>query len=182
MRSFPKRSSTLLTTTALLLGSLSLAGVAQAAVDVSSDGPSYDDAIPALHHVDFDKYKLLKTNVTASTLENLPKAVKNNTDELENQKRTLGEQARQIEELKRNGGSSASSSSKEIDDLKRTVKEQERDLNDLGKQVEELKRNSGSSSSSSNSEISSLKRELSDQDREMDQLKRTVEELSRKVK
>ncbi|WP_335943901.1 hypothetical protein [Pseudomonas sp. G166] len=182
MRSFSKRSSTRLATAALLLGSLTLAGAAQAAVEVSSATPSYDDAIPALHHDQFDKYKLVKTNVSASALESLPKTVKNNTDELENQKRVLGEQARQIEELKRNSGSSSNSSSKEIDELKRTIKEQEDDLKDLGKQVEELKRNSGSSSSSSNSEISSLKRELSDQDSQMDQLKRTVEELSRKVK
>lgn len=182
MHSFSKRSSTRLVTATLLLGSLSLAGTAQAAVEVVSDGPSYSDVIPALRHDQFDKYVLVKTNVSANDLENLPKNVKNNTDELENQKRTLSEQARLIEELKRNSGSGSTSSSKEIDDLKRTIKEQERDLNDLGKQVEELKRNSGSSSSSSNSEISSLKRELSDQDREMDQLKRTVEELSRKVK
>ncbi|MCM2462243.1 hypothetical protein ACIPQ1_23625 [Pseudomonas sp. LARHCG127] len=182
MRSFSKRSSTRLATATLLLGSLILAGVAQAAVEVSSDGPSDHDAIPALHYNQFDKYVLVKTNVSASALENLPKTVKNNADELENQKRTLSEQARQIEELKHNSGSSSTSSSREIDELKRTIKEQESDLKDLGKQVEELKRNSGSSSSSSNSEISSLKRELSDQDNEMDQLKRTVEELSRKVK
>ncbi|MEX0166867.1 hypothetical protein MRBLPD1_005432 [Pseudomonas brassicacearum] len=182
MRSFSKRSSTRLATATLLLGSLTLTGVAQAAVEVSSDGPSSDDAIPALRYDRFDKYVLVKTNVSVSALENLPKTVKNNAEELESQKRVLSEQARQIEELKRNSGSSSTSSSKEIDELKRTIKEQERDLNDLGKQVEELKRNSGSSSSSSNSEISSLKRELSDQDREMDQLKRTVEDLSRKVK
>jgi len=182
MRSFSKRSSIQLVTATLLLGSLTLTDVTQAAVEVSSDGPSDNDAIPALHYDQFDKYKLVKTDVSASLLESLPKTVKSNADELEIQKRTLSEQARQIEELKRNSGSSSTSSSKEIDELKRTIKEQERDLNDLGKQVEELKRNSGSSSSSSNSEISSLKRELSDQDREMDQLKRTVEELSRKVK
>ncbi|WP_420235247.1 hypothetical protein ACN079_14310 [Pseudomonas sp. ABY48] len=182
MRSFSKRSSTRLANATLLLGSLTLAGAAQAAVEVASGGLSYTDVIPALRYDQFDKYVLVKTNVSASALEDLPKTVKNNTGELENQKRTLSEQARQIEELKRNSGSSSTSSSREIDELKRTIKEQERDLNDLGKQVEELKRNSGSSSSSSNSEISSLKRELSDQDREMDQLKRTVEELSRKVK
>nr|BFE91525.1 hypothetical protein GCM10020185_20610 [Pseudomonas brassicacearum subsp. brassicacearum] len=174
---------TRLATATLLLGSLTLVDAAQAAVEVSSDGPSSDDAIPALRYDRFDKYVLVKTNVSVSALEKpAKKTVKNNAEELENQKRVLSEQARQIEELKRNSGSSSTSSSKEIDELKRTIKEQERDLNDLGKQVEELKRNSGSSSSSSNSEISSLKRELSDQDREMDQLKRTVEDLSRKVK
>jgi len=182
MRSFSKRSSTQLATATLLLGSLTLAGAAQAAVEVSSDGLSYSDVIPALRYDQSGKYVLIKTNVNASALEDLPKIVKDNTAELENQKRSLNEQARQLEELKRNSGSSSTSSSKEIDELKRTIKEQQSDLRDLGKQVEELKRNNGSSSSSNNSEISSLKRELSDQDSEMSQLKRTVEELSRKVK
>jgi uncharacterized protein YukE len=182
MRSFSKRSSTQLATATLLLGSLTLAGAAQAAVEVSSDGLSYSDVIPALRYDQSGKYVLIKTNVNASALEDLPKIVKDNTAELENQKRSLNEQARQLEELKRNSGSSSTSSSKEIDELKRTIKEQQSDLRDLGKQVEELKRNNGSSSSSNNSEISSLKRELSDQDREIDQLKRTVEDLSRKVK
>ena len=182
MRSFSKRSSTQLATATLLLGSLTLAGAAQAAVEVSSDGLSYVDVIPALRYDQSDKYVLVKTHINASALEDLPKTVKDNAAELENQKRTLSEQARQIEELKHNSGSSSTSSSREIDELKRTIKKQESDLKDLGKQVEELKRNSGSSSSSSNSEISSLKRELSDQDSEMSQLKRTVEELSRKVK
>ncbi|WP_053213285.1 hypothetical protein [Pseudomonas sp. Q12-87] len=181
MRSFSKRSSTRLATVTFLLGNLTLIGAAQAAVEVISDFPLFSDTIPALRYSN-DKYTLVNTNVSVTALEKLPKAVEDNASELENQKRTLSDQARLIEEFKRNSGSSSSSSSKEIEDLKRTVKEQERDLNDLGKQVEELKRNSGSSSSSNNNEISSLKRELSDQDREMDQLKRTVEELSRKVK
>ncbi|AHL32145.1 hypothetical protein CD58_04260 [Pseudomonas brassicacearum] len=181
MRSNLKLSSTRLTSVALLLSGLTLASVAQAAVEATSDFPLSSDTIPALRYSN-DKYILVKTNVNVGALEKLPKAVEDNTAELESQKRTLSEQARQIEEFKRNSGSSSSSSSKEVDDLKHTIKEQERDLNDLGKQVEELKRNSGSSSSSSNSEISSLKRELSDQDNEMNQLKRTVEELSRKVK
>ncbi|MHA6790860.1 hypothetical protein ACWA6H_24530 [Pseudomonas bijieensis] len=181
MHSFSKRSSTRLATATLLLGSLSLAGLAQAAVEVSSGTPLPSDTIPVLRN-SFDKDVLIKTNISVGDLENLPEAVKDNAAELENQKRTLSEQARLIEEFKRNSGSSSTSSSKEIDELKRTIKEQQDDLKDLGKQVEELKRNSGSSSSSSNSEISSLKRELTDQDNEMDKLKRTVEELSRKVK
>ena len=39
MRSFSKRSLTRLATATLLLGSLTLTGVAQAAGEVSSDGP-----------------------------------------------------------------------------------------------------------------------------------------------
>lgn len=181
MRSLAKRSSARFATTSLLLGSLTLIGAAQAAVEVSSGTPLSSDTIPLLRN-SFGKDVLIKTNISVGDLEKLPEAVKDNTAELDSQKRTLGEQARQIEELKRNSGSNSTSSSKEIDDLKRIIKEQERDLNDLGEQVEELKRNSGSSSSSSSSEISSLKRELSDQDNEMTQLKRTVEELSSKVK
>jgi methyl-accepting chemotaxis protein len=181
MRSFSKLSSTRLAAATLLLGSLTLASAAQAAVEVASDPSLYSDKISALHN-SYGKDTLVRTSVSIDDLENLQKTVKANASELESQKRTISEQARQIEELKRNSGSSTSSSSKEIDDLKRTVNEQERDLNTLTKQVEELKRNSGSSSSSNNSEISSLKREISDQDRAMDQLKRTVEELSRKVK
>jgi len=181
MRSFSKLSSAQLATAALLLGSLTLASAAQAAVEVTSDPSMYSDKISALHN-SFGKDTLVRTSVSIDDLENLQKTVKANATELESQKRTLSEQARQIEELTRNSGSSSNSSSKEIDDLKRTINEQERDLNNLGKQVEELKRNNGSSSSSNNSEISSLKREISDQDRAMDQLKRTVEDLSRKVK
>ncbi|MCO8312420.1 hypothetical protein [Pseudomonas mandelii] len=181
MRSFSKLLSAQLATATLLLGSLSLTSAAQAAVEVTSDPALYSDKISALHN-SFGKDTLVRTSVSIDDLESLQKTVKANATELESQKRTLSEQARQIEELKRNSGSSSNSSSKEIDDLKRTVNEQERDLNNLGKQVEELKRNSGSSSSSNNSEISSLKGEISEQDRAMDQLKRTVEDLSRKVK
>ncbi|ROM73515.1 hypothetical protein BK654_23120 [Pseudomonas brassicacearum] len=181
MRSFSICLPTRFATVAVLIGSLTLATAGQAAVEITNDFTMPSDKIPVLRH-SFEKNILFPSDISVGDMQNLQNTAKANAAELENQKRTLGEQTRQIEELKRNNGSSSTSSSKEIDDLKRTIKEQERDLNDLGKQVEELKRNSGSSSSSSNSEISSLKRELSDQDREMDQLKRTVEELSRKVK
>jgi predicted RNase H-like nuclease (RuvC/YqgF family) len=181
MRSFPRLTSIRLVTATLLLGSLALASAAQAAVEISSSFPEPSDEIPALRS-SFGNDVFYKTGISIDNLKDTRQTAKANATELESQKRTLAEQGRQIEELKRNGGSSANSSSREIEDLKRTIKEQERDLNDLGKQVEELKRNSGSSSSSSNSEISTLKGKISDQDREMDQLKRMVEELSRKVK
>ena len=181
MRIFSKLPSTPLAIATLLFGSLTVASLAQAAVEATSDLPLASDTIPALRN-SFDKDILVNTNISVGALESLPKTVKDNAAELENQKHILREQARQIEELKRNSGTSSNSSSKEIEDLKRTIKDQESDLKDLAKQVEELKRNSGSNSSSNNSEISSLKRELSDQDREMDQLKRTVDELSRKMK
>ncbi|MGN8343473.1 hypothetical protein ACLEJQ_07685 [Pseudomonas sp. SMV71] len=181
MRSFSALSSFHVGVASLLLGSMISSGTARAAVETESGYTLSSDTIPALRS-SINNNVLLKTSISVGVLEELPKNVKANTTELEEQKRTLADQARQIEELKRNSGSSSSSSNKEIEELKRTVKEQEQDLRDLGKQVEELKRNSGTSSNSNSSEISTLKRDLSDQDREIDQLKRTVEELSRKVK
>ncbi|POA20817.1 hypothetical protein C1886_07500 [Pseudomonas sp. FW300-N1A1] len=175
MRGFPKLSS------ALLLGTLTLASTTHAAIEVSSGPASYDDKIPAIHS-SFDKDTLVRSNVSITDLENLQKTVKANVDELETQKRTISDQARQIEELKRSNGSSSSASNSDIADLKRTVKEQERDLDTLARQVEDLKRNSGSSANSNNSEISNLKQQVNDQDRTIDQLKRIVEELSQKVK
>ncbi|NUU35358.1 hypothetical protein [Pseudomonas sp. C2B4] len=168
MRSFSKHSSSLSATViATLLGAMALPGTAQAGIEVSNSSAYPSDKITAIHN-EFGKDVLIKSDVDVGDLKKMQD--------------TLNDQARQIEELKRSSGSSSSYSNKEIEELKRTIKEQERDLENLGKQVEELKRNSGSSSSSNNSEISNLKREVSDQDREMDQLKRTVEELSRKVK
>ena len=99
---------------------------------------------------------------------------------LDGLQRSRDEQARQLADLKRN--TSASVSSSELSDLKRTVKDQQGEIGNLRKQVEELKRTSGSSSSSSSSELSSLKRTVSDQDRELQNLKRSLDDLSRKVK
>ncbi len=167
MRSFSKISSVVSATTlTALLGTLALPASAMA-VELSSSSPSYGDQISAIHN-DFGKDVVIKSGI--------------GVEELKKMRDTINEQSRQIEEFKRSSGSSSSSSSREIDDLKNKVKEQDRQLDTLGRQVEDLKRNSGSSSSSNNSEISSLKQKLNDQDRAMDQLKRTVEELSRKVK
>ncbi|MDD1139137.1 hypothetical protein M5G22_16385 [Pseudomonas sp. TNT2022 ID233] len=167
MRSFSKISSVMSATAlTVLLGTLALPASAMA-VELSSSSPSYGDQISAIHN-DFGKDVVIKSGI--------------GVEELKKMRDTVNEQSRQIEELKRNSGSSSSSSGREIDDLKNKVKEQDRQLDTLGRQVEDLKRNSGSSSSSNNSEISSLKQKLNDQDRAMDQLKRTVEELSRKVK
>jgi len=167
MRSFSKISSVVSATAlTVLLGTLALPASAMA-VELSSSSPSYGDQISAIHN-DFGKDVVIKSGI--------------GVEELKKMRDTINEQSRQIEEFKRSSGSSSSSSSREIDDLKNKVKEQDRQLDTLGRQVEDLKRNSGSSSSSNNSEISSLKQKLNDQDRAMDQLKRTVEELSRKVK
>ena len=168
MPGYPKFSAvlpaTLITT---LLGVLALPGAALASIEISSSSATSYGKVTAIQN-EYGKSVLVKTDIEVG--------------ELEKMQDTLKDQARQIEELKRNSGSSSSSSNKEIDELKRTVKEQERDLDNLRKQIEELKRSSGSSSSSSNSEMSNLKRQVNDQDRTIDQLKRTVEDLSRKVK
>lgn len=168
MRSFSKFSSVVsATVVTTLLGALALPGTALASVELSSGYTSSGDKLTVIHN-EFGKDVLVRSDYSL--------------DDLKKMQDTIDNQTRQLEELKRNSGSSSSSSSKEIDELKRTLAEQERDINNLGKQVEELKRNSGSSSSSNSSEISSLKREVSDQDRELENLKRTVEDLSRKVK
>ena len=168
MRSFSKLSSVLSATAmTTLLGVLALPGTAIAGIELGNSNASFGDKLSVIHN-EYGKDVLVKSDLSV--------------DELKKMQETISGQTRQIEELKRSSGSSSSSSSKEIDDLKSKVKEQERDLDNLGRQVEDLKRNSGSSSNSNSSEISNLKRDISDQDRAMDQLKRTVEELSRKVK
>ncbi|MDB5980074.1 MAG: hypothetical protein JWQ69_1089 [Pseudomonas sp.] len=182
MRMFSKLSSTPFATgmAALLLGTLALPVTAQA-IELSSDSPSYGDTLVARHNA-YGKVVLVNTNLGVSDLEKLQGSVKTNTTEIDSLKKTISDQARLIDEFKRNSGSSSSSSSNEISSLKRTVDEQDKDLKKLASQVEDLKRSAGSSSSSSSSDLSSLKREVSDQDRTIDQLKRTVEDLSRKVK
>ncbi|WP_339431699.1 MULTISPECIES: hypothetical protein [unclassified Pseudomonas] len=164
MRSFSKMSSIVSVTT--LMAALALPASAMA-VELSTSSPSYGDKVSLIHN-DYGKEVVIRSDISI--------------DELKKMRDTVNDQSRQIEELKRNSGSSSSASSKEIDELKNKVKEQDRELDTLGRQVEDLKRNSGSSSSSNSSEISNLKQKINDQDRAMDQLKRTVEDLSRKVK
>jgi predicted RNase H-like nuclease (RuvC/YqgF family) len=182
MRNFSKLPSTLFATgmAALLLGTLALPVTAQA-IELSFDNPSYGDTLVALHN-SYGKSVLVNTQLGVNELEKLKGTVKTNTAEIDSLKKTVSDQARLIEEFKRNSGSSSSSSSNEISSLKRTVEEQDKDLKKLASQVEDLKRSAGSSSSSSSNDLSSLKREVSDQDRTIDQLKRTVDDLSRKVK
>ena len=181
MRNFSKLPATLFATgmAALLLGSMVLPNTAQAGVELSSDHPSYSDKLAAVHN-SFGKDVVVRSDFSIDGMEKLQSTVKSNSVEIETLKKTIKDQARLIEELKRNNGSSSSSNVSELSDLKRTVREQESDLKNLGKQLDDLKRSAGSSSNAS--DLSSLKREVSDQDRALDQLKRTVEELSRKVK
>ena len=139
MRSFSKLLSAQLATATLLLGSLTLASTAQAAVEVTSEPALYSDKICALHN-SFGKDTLVRTSVSIDDLESLQKTVKANATELESQKRTLSEQARQIEELKRNSGSSSSSNNSEISSLKREISDQERAMDQLKRTVEDLSR------------------------------------------
>ncbi|MGF6396767.1 uncharacterized protein YukE [Pseudomonas frederiksbergensis] len=139
MRSFSKLLSAQLATATLLLGSLTLASAAQAAVEVTSAPALYSDKICALHN-SFGKDTLVRTSVSIDDLESLQKTVKANATELESQKRTLSEQARQIEELKRNNGSSSSSNNSEISSLKREISDQERAMDQLKRTVEDLSR------------------------------------------
>ncbi|MDF0732722.1 hypothetical protein P0Y43_18710 [Pseudomonas entomophila] len=115
--------------------------------------------------------------------------------------RTVEEQARQIDELKRSGGQDNASlqrrveeqgkqlellkrggndSSKDTAGLQRQVEEQKRALAQLQRTVDELSRKAGSSSSSS--ELNSLSRSVSEQDRKLDNLRRSVEDLGRRIK
>lgn len=179
MRNFPKRSSTLFATgmAALLLGNLALADAAQA-IELSSDSPSYNDTLTATHN-SYGKTVLVRTNLDVNELEKLQGTVKTNTAEIDTLKKTVSEQARLIEELRRNTGTSSGSSSNDISSLKRTVEEQDKDLKNLARQMEEFKRNTGSSSSSSSSDLSSLKRSVSDQDNDLKKLSSQVEDLKR---
>lgn len=166
MRIFPKLPSTLFTTgmAALLLGNMVLAGAAQAGLEYNSDSSNSDDKFLTLHN-SYGKDVIARSSVSVEMVEKLQS--------------TVSEQARLIEELRRNTGTSSSSSTNEISSLKRTVEEQNKELKDLGKQLEDLKRNSGSSSNSSSSELSSLKRTVSDQDNDLKKLAGQVEDLKR---
>lgn len=164
MRSFSKISAVV--STSALITALVVPASAMA-IELSNTSQSTGDKVSLVHN-DYGKEVVIRSDISI--------------DELKKMRDTVGEQSRQIEELKRSSGTSSTSNGKEIDELQNKVKEQDRKLETLGRQVEELKRNSGSSSNSNSSEISSLKQKINDQDRAMDQLKRTVEDLSRKVK
>ncbi|QAY82591.1 hypothetical protein [Pseudomonas arsenicoxydans] len=183
MSKFPKLPSTLLATgmAALLLGSLALPNTAQASLEYKSDSASSSDKFLAYHY-NYGTYVMVKSNVSTDDVEGLQRVVKTNTADMEALKKTVSDQARLIEELKRNNGSNSNINASEVDKLKRTVNEQQNDLKRLASQVEGLKRSAGSSSSSSSSDLSSLKRDVSAQNSQMDQLKRAMDDLSRKVK
>ncbi|MGP0014718.1 hypothetical protein [Pseudomonas sp.] len=168
----------------LLLGGMVLP--AQAAVEVDSLSASGFDHLAATHGGTGSGHSLRSTDFTVDDLQKMQSQQKHNADELESLKKIINDQARVIEELKRNSGASSSSSSSsnssDLSGLKRSVSDQDRTIEKLASQVDDLKRSSGSSSSSSSSELSSLKRDVSDQQRDLESLKRNVDDLSRKVK
>lgn len=137
MRSISRSSSVVLTTA--LFASLALPFPVLAAIEVSSDPPSFGDKIPALHY-EYDKYTLVKTGISADDLQSMQKSLKDTSGNVEDLKKTVSEQQRTIEDLKRSNGSSSSSSSREIDELKRKVAEQDRELDNLKRTVEDLSR------------------------------------------
>ncbi|WP_085631750.1 hypothetical protein [Pseudomonas sp. R16(2017)] len=164
MRSLSKLSSVVSTTAmTALLGALALPGNAMA-IELSDRLPGYGDSVPAIHN-DNGKTVIVRTDISL--------------DELKKMRDTLGDQTRQLEELKRSSGSSASAGSRETDQLKEQVKKQDGELDTLRRQMEELKRSSGSSSSAGSRDTDELRNKVKEQDRELDNLRRQVEELKR---
>ncbi|WP_256262479.1 hypothetical protein [Pseudomonas gingeri] len=121
----------------LLFSGLALA--AQAAVEVDSLSAGGSDPIAATHR-GAGEYTLRNASFTVGDLQKMQDQQQRNTAELEKLKRTINDQARTIEELKRGSGSSSSSSSSELSSLKRDVGDQGRDLDNLKRKVEDLSR------------------------------------------
>ncbi|MFJ4145346.1 hypothetical protein [Pseudomonas sp. NPDC089734] len=155
---------------------------AHAAVEVSSFSASGSDNIAATHNEGIKGYEIRNTGISVNDVRNMQDAIKTHANELASLKRIIDEQARVIDELKRNNASSGSGSrtrDTDIASLKSQLDEQGRGIKQLEGQVSDLKRSNGNSSSS---EISSLKRDISDQERELKSVRRDVDDLSRKVK
>jgi DNA repair exonuclease SbcCD ATPase subunit len=180
MRIFKQFPSTLLATgmAALFLGNMVVANTAQASLEITSDNPSSSDKFLVIHSL-YGKDVMVRSNFSVLSVETLESSAKTNTNDIKELKKDLEAQARLIEELKRNNGTSSTSSASEIANLKQANTEQEKNLKELTRQLEELKRNSGSSSSSSSSEVANLKRTVSEQDNDLKRLASQVEDLKR---
>ncbi|KIH82542.1 hypothetical protein [Pseudomonas batumici] len=164
----------------LLLGGSALA--AQAAVNVEDLDAGRFDRLAATHGDTSSGYSLRNTDFTVDDFQKMKELQKRNADELENLKKIINDQARVIEEFKRNSSSSSNSNNSDLSGLKRSVSDQDRSIDKLSREVDDLKRSSGSSSSSNSSELSSLKRDVSDLKHDLESLKRSVDDLGRKVK
>lgn len=122
MRSFLKISSIVSTTA--LIAALALP-VSAMAVELSNSSPSYGDRVPLIHN-DYGKDVVIRSDISI--------------DELKKMRDTVSDQSRQIEELKRNSGSSSNSSSSEISNLKQKINDQDRAMDQLKRTVEDLSR------------------------------------------
>ncbi|MBP5060430.1 hypothetical protein HUS95_36330, partial [Pseudomonas chlororaphis] len=123
MFSRTQRSSAFLATSlsTLILSSLSLP---TQAVEFNSSSASYSDRISALHQEVDLKFTVRPSGFTVDDLQKLQDGLKSSTAELEKLKDLVNSQARLIEELKRNTGSSSSSNASEVSNLKKTTGEQ----------------------------------------------------------
>ncbi|WP_310264179.1 hypothetical protein [Pseudomonas sp. 3296] len=158
MSSLAKHSSALLATStaALLLAGLALSSTAHAGLEFSTNSSSSSDKFLTFHNL-YGKDVMTRSDISIDMVTQLQSTAKTNTTDIQNLEKTVKEQSRLIEELKKNAGSGSSSSASETANLKRTVSEQDNALKKLASQIDDLKRTS-------------------------DQLKRTVDDLSRKVK
>ncbi|GFM83723.1 hypothetical protein PSCICN_44150 [Pseudomonas cichorii] len=166
---------------ALLIGGLAFSN-ANAAVELDSSRASSSDNI-VTSFTEFGRGTALRnSDFTVGNIQEIRAGTNSNTRELESLKKVVEEQAKAIEELKRNSKASASSSSSsdsEISTLKRKLDEQSRSIDKFEGQVNDLKRSSGSSSSSSSSELSSLKSKVDEQGRDVARLEGQVNDLKR---
>lgn len=147
MRSFSKLSPALSATAmTALLGAMALPGTALAGIELSNSSAYPSDKITAIHS-EFGKDVLIKSDVDVGALKKIQDTLSDQTHQIEELKRTINEQERdldnlgkQVEELKRNNGSSSSSNNSEISNLKREVSDQDREMDQLKRTVEELSR------------------------------------------
>ena len=128
------------------------------------------------------EYFLHPSDISVGDIQDMRDLLKRNDSEIQSLESKLDGQARALEDLKKNTGSSSSSSDGQLSELKRTVSDQKNTIDKLKSEIEDLKRNSSSNSNSSSSELSSLKSTVSDQKRSLEDLKRSVDTLSSKVK
>ncbi|HEF4758824.1 TPA: hypothetical protein SAN82_001228 [Pseudomonas putida] len=139
----PVLSATVMTT---LLGALALPGTALADIELSNNSSNSYGKVTAIQN-EYGKDVLVKTDVEVGELEKMQDTLKEQTRQIEELKRTAKEQERdldnlrkQVEELKRNSGSSSSSSNSEISNLKRELSDQDRTIDQLKRTVEDLSR------------------------------------------
>lgn len=137
----------------------SMAGMVQAAGEVrwGDFSASRSDRLTGASLEAGNQYVLKSSSISVGDIEALQAAQTRDATELQSLKGKLDDQARTLEELKRNSGSNSTASDSQLSDLKRTVADQK---NTIDRQ---------------NSDIDGLKRSLDD-------LKRSVDSLSSKVK